>query len=201
MEQKEQSPEGAQGVAFDLADPLIWFETDLLDEAAREPQFDLWTIGDACEGVQIFGTTGSGKTSGSGQTIARAFLRNDFGGLILCAKIDERELWERYARETKREDDLVIFAPDQPHRFNFLDYEYGRQDAGGGITENVTRLFQRAMEMMEGGRSAGAGNDPYWQRAAMQMLRNAVDMLRTLDDLRQIEGPRCPIALLAARLS
>lgn len=37
---------------------------------------DAWRVRDACEGTQIFGTTTtvSGKTSGSGQAIAKAFL-------------------------------------------------------------------------------------------------------------------------------
>ncbi|MGY3213943.1 hypothetical protein ACVW2L_002996 [Mucilaginibacter sp. HD30] len=33
-----------------------------------------FTIGNACEGVQIFGGIGSGKTSGSGEALARAYL-------------------------------------------------------------------------------------------------------------------------------
>ena len=41
---------------------------------------DAWRIKDACEGVVIFGATGSGKTSGSGQTLACAYLRAGFGG-------------------------------------------------------------------------------------------------------------------------
>lgn len=33
-----------------------------------------------------FGSIGSGKTSGSGQALALAYLRAGFGGLVLCAK-------------------------------------------------------------------------------------------------------------------
>ena len=53
-----------------------------------------WTIRHAVEGTHIFGGPGSGKTSGSGATIARAFLNAGFGGLVMTAKADERELWE-----------------------------------------------------------------------------------------------------------
>ena len=70
---------------------------------------DTWTIGDACEGTQIFGATGSGKTTGSGQAIAKAFLRNNFGGLVLTAKTDECDVWKKYCRETNRIDDLIVF--------------------------------------------------------------------------------------------
>jgi hypothetical protein len=70
---------------------------------------DVWRLRDACEGVQIFGATGSGKTSGSGQSLAKAYLRAGYGGLVLTVKPDERQLWERYCRDTGKEDSLVIF--------------------------------------------------------------------------------------------
>jgi hypothetical protein len=41
---------------------------------------DAWTVGDAFEGTVIFGATGSGKTSGSGQALAKSFLKAGFGG-------------------------------------------------------------------------------------------------------------------------
>ena len=51
---------------------------------------DAWRVKDAFEGTQILGSPGSGKTSGSGKAIAHAFLSAGFGGLVLCAKVDER---------------------------------------------------------------------------------------------------------------
>jgi len=42
------------------------------------------------EFLTLLGPSGSGKTTGSGQALARAFLENGFGGLVLCAKADER---------------------------------------------------------------------------------------------------------------
>ena len=47
---------------------------------------DVFTINDAVASVGIFGATGSGKTTGSGAAIARAYLRAGFGMLVLCAK-------------------------------------------------------------------------------------------------------------------
>jgi len=72
---------------------------------------DAWTIRDACEGCQIFGVTGSGKTSGSGAALARAFLRAGFGGLALTAKPDERELGSATAL---RPADSTTFASSRP---------------------------------------------------------------------------------------
>jgi len=134
---------------------------------------DTITIGNACEGVHIFGGTGSGKTSGSGKTLAREFLSWGMGGLVLTAKPDELQTWQQFMREADREDDLIIFAPDQPHRFNFLDYECKREGAGGGQTENIVSLFSEVMESEK-----SHDSDPYWRNAAKQLLRNAVDLCR-----------------------
>lgn len=134
---------------------------------------DAWRIRDACEGTQIFGATGSGKTSGSGRALARAFLQNDFGGLVLCAKTDEPELWFRYAEETGRRRDLIQLSHEQ---FNFLHYEANRPGAGAGQTENLVGLFMQVAEIANQ-RHGYATADLYWERAVKQLLRNAVDLL------------------------
>ena len=56
-----------------------------------------WSLNDAFQGVQVFGATGSGKSSGSGQALARAFLDSNMGGLVLTAKTDEVHAWQQYA--------------------------------------------------------------------------------------------------------
>ena len=81
---------------LDLDHPLVKFSID--------NKQDWWTIRDAVRGVQIFGGIGSGKSSGSGRTFAKAFLKNGFGGLVLCAKPDERQNWEQLAKEAGREE-------------------------------------------------------------------------------------------------
>lgn len=136
---------------------------------------DSFTVRDACEGVAVFGGTGSGKTSGSGHALARAYLNAGFGGLVLTAKPDERILWERYARETGRENSLIVFSPEHPHKFNFMDYELNRPGVGAGLTGNLVRLFVQVLEVAE--RDKGGRNDSYWQRTMEQLLRNAIDLL------------------------
>jgi hypothetical protein len=61
-----------------------------------------FTVADAQTGVAVFGATGSGKTTGPGQLLARAYLREGMGGLVLCAKADERPQWDTWARATGR---------------------------------------------------------------------------------------------------
>jgi hypothetical protein len=73
---------------------------------------DLWTVRDACAGILIFVDTGSGKTSGSGQSIAAAMLRAGFGGLVLTIKGNETERWREYAARWGRESDLIVFSSE-----------------------------------------------------------------------------------------
>ena len=131
-----------------------------------------WTLNDAYQGTQVFGGTGSGKTSGSGAAIALSFLRRGFGGLILTAKPDERALWERYCKMTGRE--LTVFGRDMPFCFNFLEYEYSRGGLGAGLTSNVAELLAAIAEINQG--KAGA-MDAYWLNALKQLLRRAIDLL------------------------
>lgn len=134
-----------------------------------------FTIRQACEGVQIFGGIGSGKTSGSGAALAKSYLRAGFGGLVLCAKKDELETWQRYAKETGRDDSLLVFDASGEWRFPFLQYEVNREGEGAGYTENLVRLFTTVHEAMERGKGGG-GADPYWMRAMQQLMRNAIDL-------------------------
>lgn len=161
---------------------------------------DDWTTRDACEGTQIFGAIGSGKTSGSGATLARAFLRAGFGGLVCCAKPEERELWEAYAAECGRAKSLAIFSPNGKYRFNFLDYELRRVSQGGGITENIVSLLTHIIQIAEGKQETTGGESQFWERAAREMVRNAVELVNlsgetlTLDNLCRLiaDAPTTP---------
>lgn len=146
-------------------------DTDIYYFNGTEP----FNIRQACEGVQIFGGIGSGKTSGSGAALAKSYLRAGFGGLVLCAKKDELETWQRYAEETDRTDSLLVFDASGDWRFPFLQYECSRDGEGAGYTENLVRLFATVHEAMERGKG-GSGADPYWTRAMEQLLRNAIDL-------------------------
>ncbi|MEL6396643.1 MAG: hypothetical protein AAFQ71_11675 [Planctomycetota bacterium] len=142
---------------------------------------DAWTIRDACAGTLIFGDTGSGKTTGSGQAIAMAMLRAGFGGLVLTVKAGETDRWREYARRCGRENDLIVFSPERPHRFNFLEYEYRRSTRGGGSTENIVELFVTVMNASSASQGS-ASNEAYWDRALRQLLRNMLDALRLAGD-------------------
>ncbi|MFD0894749.1 TraM recognition domain-containing protein [Luteolibacter ambystomatis] len=150
-------------------------DTAVLLELGRGSRIEnFWTVNDAFQGTQIFGATGSGKSSGSGKAIARAFMESNFGGLVLVAKTDERHAWEELARDTRRSSDLLVFSESNPHRFNFLRYERQRPGKGAGNTENLINLFWSVMEVAD--RRNARGGEAYWNRALKQLLRNAIDL-------------------------
>jgi hypothetical protein len=146
-----------------------------LGNAPRQAE-NFWCLNDAFQGVQVLGGTGSGKSSGSGQALARAFMEANLGGLVLTAKTDELRAWQDYAKAAGRETDLLIIDEKAKLRFNFLRYELTRAGAGAGHTENLVNLFSSVLEASERKQGQSGGNDAYWQRTLKQLLRNAIDL-------------------------
>lgn len=146
---------------------------DLLDETllTLNQQGDALTLRQACEGIHIFGGTGSGKTSGSGKTLALHYLQRGMGGLILTAKNDELDTWQKYAKITGRTADLVVFDPESACRFNFMDYENNRTDKGGGGSLNIVDILLDVGGMDEDNSS----QNPFFAKAARRLLTNAVE--------------------------
>lgn len=140
---------------------------------------DAWTIGDAVTGTLVTGASGSGKTSGSGQAMAKALLAHGFGALVLTTKADERALWEAYCAAVGRAEDVRIFDASGGLRFNFLDYEARHAGEGAGLTENLVNLFGSVMEVADRGSGGAQGREDegYWRRSSRQLLRNAIDLV------------------------
>ena len=145
----------------------------ILDHEILNLDGNSWTVRDACTGLICFGMTGSGKSSGPLRSIALRFLELKFGGIVFCAKPDECETWEGYARETGRSDDLIRLSENT---FAFLNYEMERPaGTGGGQIENVVGIFLEVTKI--GKDKKAATNDEYWQNAIKQFLRNAIALL------------------------
>lgn len=160
-----------------------WLEAEVFKFGEGET----WRLRDAMAGTFIVGGRGSGKTSGSGYTIASSFLKLGMGGLVLTVKAEDLSTWAcEYAQETGRpfDDDFVVLQPQREHPqsvwphgivrprfrpFNLIGYEY---ENGGQISENVSSLLMEGL-------SAGQGEftqEPYWPRAAKQLVLNAVHL-------------------------
>ena len=160
------------GRTWPLSRPLCHFESaDARGKIIRVP----WTFGHSFEGLFVSGATGSGKTSGTGRATARAMLRAGYGGLVLCAKADEPDLWEAYAREEGRAGDVLRFGPGRGLGFNFLDYEISRGGVGGGLAMNAVEVL---MQMAEVGGGSKNNEDDTWEKAARHALENAMELCR-----------------------
>ncbi len=135
-------------------------------------------IGDALTGVAAFGATGSGKTSGVAKHLATGYLAADFGGLVLCAKKEERQQWERWAKEVEREDDLIIIDASGDGLFNFLDWEASRNGEGGGLTLNIVALLDEIATAIAGGagKAEGGGDNKFFEDALHYMNMNLVEL-------------------------
>ena len=152
--------------AKDALDAVLmhWNETDAL------------TLRDLLSGgIAIFGRTGSGKTSSSGKALGRAIVRyGNSGGLILAAKPEDKQMWQRIFSEAGRSDDLLIFSPDNPLRFNFLEYEM----RAGGHTRNITRCITTIGETLRASDTSAGEDDSFWRREQERMIFNAVEIVK-----------------------
>lgn len=162
LNRKQPVPPTMEPLApYDGRTPLLQFGED-----------QIWTLNDSYQGTQVFGGTGSGKTSGSGAALARSLLRQGCGGLVLTAKPDERALWEDYCAETGR--DLTVFGPDTGLHFNFLEYEYSCGGLGAGLAANVAGLFVGIAEATNQGKSGTM--DSYWSNSLNQLSCRTIDL-------------------------
>jgi len=138
---------------------------------------EAFRLADAQTGVCVLGATGSGKSTGVAKHLAYGFLAADFGGLVLCAKKEERHQWQKWAVETGRQDDLIIVDAAAKWRFNFMDAEASRPGEGGGFTINIVALLDEIARAVSGGGSKSAGGDhKFWEDALHNLNTNLVDL-------------------------
>src|ERR1700722_10258706 len=126
------------------------------------------TLATATAGTAVLGASGSGKSTGSGEHLALAYLRAGMGGLVLTAKPDEVDIWRRYCARTGRLDDLRIIAPSEPWTFNFLEHEWKASGNEGGNTENVVNMFSEVLELVDRRSRGGRDREAYWLNARQQ---------------------------------
>lgn len=145
-------------------DPILEFPLEHSDE------LDVLTLGDIFKGVMILGGTGSGKTSGSGHTLADAFLYHGFGGLILIVKPEEKVMWLSWAKARGREQDIIVVSSQTKNRFNFLDY-VGKP--GPETNQQIYFVLYEITQVL-GRKKAG---DPFWTDAGKILVVNALNIL------------------------
>jgi hypothetical protein len=150
-------------------------------------------LADAQTGVCVFGATGSGKTSGPAKHLALGYLAHDFGGLVLCSKKEERAMWEAWAAETGRSDDLIVVDARSRWRFNFLNWEATRAGEGGGLTINIVAL----LDEIAGAIISGANGKTEGEQGDGKFFRDALHHMNTnLVDLPRLAGYEVTLPLM-----
>ncbi|MGD9721461.1 MAG: type IV secretory system conjugative DNA transfer family protein [Pirellulales bacterium] len=136
-----------------------------------------FTLQDSYCGTLALAQTGGGKTTGPIATMFYSMLRAGFGAMVLLVK-DDRRFFEDICRRAGRARDVIVFSPNEPRRWNFLNHELARKGRGAGLTENIVNLFTTTMEVVDRNSRQGGGreSDPYWQLACRQLLRNLTDL-------------------------
>lgn len=169
-----------------LDTPSTDLDAPLLHWARGAP----WSVRDSFQNTMIFGSTGSGKSSGSMAAIARAMLRAGYGVLFLTVKRDDRTAYESVARDAGRGKDLRVYSPSAPLRFNFIAEEAAQAGDAVGLAETLTALVMTVAELgdhsQRSGGSGGSGgasdNEAYFRRAASRLCRNAMLVLALCGD-------------------
>jgi hypothetical protein len=136
---------------------------------------DPWTIADSFEGVQVFGDTGSGKSSTSARVMAGAMLRAGYGGLVLTVKPEDADEWRRNLEENGRKEDGIFFGPQNADCFNFLAYELAHGARLGVGSKNATRILSELVAMAQ--RDATGGGDPFWRQSAEMLIGYTLDLI------------------------
>ena len=186
-------------ISQNLTENTIKFDSKkILLELSNFPE-DRWTVDDAMKGVSIMGSTGSGKTTSSGKKLALNYLQAGWGGIVLCAKPDEADLWDWYCRKSGRHNDLIRFGKNSVHEekgevynkgldgqtmiFNPIDYEKNRGGEGAGETLNLTNIFMNIYRM--GNRISGESDtkdERYWDTALKRCLNRVIELIKLADE-------------------
>ncbi|MEL6930803.1 MAG: hypothetical protein AAFO95_19550, partial [Cyanobacteria bacterium J06600_6] len=205
MQGEEVPPPKPSGSTIDWSSRITDLDTPLLQFNIAGNMADdldnLWRLRDAVRGVQIFGGIGSGKSSGSGQTLALTYLKSGFGGIVLTGKIDEVNEWKRYAMLTGRTQDLLIFEAGKDFSFNPLQYENTRSKGKQAETLNLVNLIMSIYEMGLSFSGGGGGkSERFWDTALRRCISNVIDLLKLADEEVSIFNMRkLLIALLSGK--
>ncbi len=163
---------------------------------------DAITIRDCVAGIQIFGASGSGKTSGSLYLLAQAMLRDGWGMLVLTTKPGEADQWVGWAERCGRGSDVLRIRPDSGQHFNFLDYLERHPDPGASVAANIgdllTTLAQHAKP-----KGKGSETSAFFSESASRLATESIKLLRaagerlTLQSIGQVinAAPSHPLAI------
>lgn len=149
-------------MAFDLNTPLFSFPD------SNEP---IYRFIHAVQGMQGFGSVGSGKSSALGKFWFCKLISHGCGALVLTAKPDEKDNIMEYCRMAGRSKDVVVIEPGGKEYFNFLEYESTR-NSGKTFTANLVELLQ----VVIGREESNSNSDRFWEESLRLLLASCIDV-------------------------
>lgn len=167
---------------FNLDEPLI--------ELAPQDWIDARST---MAGTFICGTTGAGKTSGSGQSLLKAMMARGYGGVVHCAKPGDRAEVEQWAKEVGRKDSVIVFDLHGKHRFNFIDHEAKSGAAHGAFSSlTIVEVLKSLAKNVGRNESEGGGGDDgtFWLEQFGRLVKKASNLMMSATGGVSIEGIR-----------
>jgi type IV secretory pathway TraG/TraD family ATPase VirD4 len=138
---------------------------------------DALTVKQSFEGILVTGSSGSGKTSGAGQSLARAMLRNQYSFLVTCTKPDDAKLWQEWARLEGRQADIRLFSPEHDYCLGLLDFAYHQGGSRGAAdSDNVVALLSELADFKNASRGNN-GDAQFWIDSMKKLLGHFIDLL------------------------
>ena len=143
-----------------LDKPLLWYT-----------KHDFLSRRTLLESVVVQGRSGSGKTSGPGRALQKSiFSQPDIGGCLLTSKPEERGDVEKLFKQLGQSHRLRIFAPDQPWRFNILNWEM----RAGADARELSNILMTISETLDRNKGGGNQRDPFFAQAAERKAELAI---------------------------
>jgi len=127
-------------------------------------------------GTLITGGLGSGKSSTSGKQLISGLMRAGLGGVIHTVKGEDTENVLAYAKECRREQDVIVFNEASKLTFDPLAYEWSRPGRGAGDVENIIEYFSALLAASSS--HQGASTEKFWELAAAQAMRHAIHLIK-----------------------
>jgi hypothetical protein len=158
---------------------------DILDAAVISLATNFWLLFRKMTqgGTLITGGLGSGKSSTSLKQLIYALLRLGVGGLFCTTKAEDTENYVAYAKACGRERDIILFNLENDLTFDPLAYLW-QNGRGKFDVEAIIDLFSTILSV--GKQHLGINNDRFWELAAEQAMRHAIQLIRMANETLSI---------------
>lgn len=157
---------------FNLDDPFIQFTP-----------LDYLSHRDAMQSFLSLGGIGSGKSSGSGASLLRAYMKHGYGMCCMTVKPEETEEICAIAEQQGRAEDIIKISPESGFSHDPFLAENVREV--GSETQTLVKLYSRLVEIASGKQVA---SDSYWNESRDTLLACAIIALKCAKEPVNIEN-------------